>query len=201
MSPISRGFLGRRPQVDATRLPPGQYLTRDFPVLSAGPTPHTPLDEWSFTISGAVDQPVLVDLGGAARAARRDVDGRHPLRDQVVEARHALEGRVARHPARGRRDRGRVRHRVVRRRLHHQPAARGRDSTARRGSPTSTTATPLEPEHGGPARLLVPHLYFWKSAKWVRGLDLTRRGRAGLLGELGYHNYGDPWREQRYQGD
>jgi len=58
MSPISRGFLGRRPQVDATRLPPGQYLTRDFPVLSAGPTPHTPLDEWTFLISGEVDQPV-----------------------------------------------------------------------------------------------------------------------------------------------
>ena len=58
MSPISRGFLGRRPQVDATRLPPGQYLTRDFPVLSAGPTPHTPLDEWTFLIGGEVDQPV-----------------------------------------------------------------------------------------------------------------------------------------------
>ena len=58
MSPISRGFLGRRPQADATRLPPGQYLTRDFPVLSAGPTPHTPLDEWTFLISGEVDQPV-----------------------------------------------------------------------------------------------------------------------------------------------
>ena len=58
MSPISRGFAGRRPHVDATRLPPGQYLTRDFPVLSAGPTPHTPLDEWTFLISGEVDQPL-----------------------------------------------------------------------------------------------------------------------------------------------
>ena len=60
---------------------------------------------------------------------------------------------------------------------------------------------PLEPEHGGPARLLVPHLYFWKSAKWVRGLDAHRRRRAGLLGAHGYHNRGDPWREQRYWGD
>src|SRR5207248_2976120 len=58
MSPLSRGFHGRRPAVDATRVPPGQYVTSDFPVLSAGPTPHTPLDEWSFTISGAVDEPV-----------------------------------------------------------------------------------------------------------------------------------------------
>jgi len=56
MPPISRGFRGRRPQVDATRVPPGQYVTTDFPVLSAGPTPHTPLDEWTFSISGAVDE-------------------------------------------------------------------------------------------------------------------------------------------------
>ena len=58
MAPISRGFRGRRPRVDPTRVPPGQYVTSDFPVLSAGPTPHTPLDEWTFAISGAVDNPV-----------------------------------------------------------------------------------------------------------------------------------------------
>ena len=60
---------------------------------------------------------------------------------------------------------------------------------------------PLEPAHGGPARLLVPHLYFWKSAKWVRGLQLTAYDVPGFWESLGYHNYGDPWREQRYWGD
>jgi DMSO/TMAO reductase YedYZ molybdopterin-dependent catalytic subunit len=60
---------------------------------------------------------------------------------------------------------------------------------------------PLEPEHGGPARLLVPHLYFWKSAKWVRGLTLTPADEPGFWEGYGYHNRGDPWREQRYQGD
>jgi DMSO/TMAO reductase YedYZ molybdopterin-dependent catalytic subunit len=60
---------------------------------------------------------------------------------------------------------------------------------------------PLEPEHGGPARLLVPHLYFWKSAKWVRGLTLTRADEPGFWENYGYHNHGDPWLEQRYQGD
>ncbi len=60
---------------------------------------------------------------------------------------------------------------------------------------------PLEPEHGGPARLLVPHLYFWKSAKWVRGLELLEEDEPGFWERYGYHNYGDPWREQRYQGD
>jgi DMSO/TMAO reductase YedYZ molybdopterin-dependent catalytic subunit len=60
---------------------------------------------------------------------------------------------------------------------------------------------PLAPEHGGPARLLVPHLYFWKSAKWVRGLELRGRDERGFWEQLGYHDRGDPWREQRYQGD
>jgi DMSO/TMAO reductase YedYZ molybdopterin-dependent catalytic subunit len=60
---------------------------------------------------------------------------------------------------------------------------------------------PLEPEHGGPARLLVPHLYFWKSAKWVRELRFMERDEAGFWESLGYHMYGDPWREQRYTGD
>jgi DMSO/TMAO reductase YedYZ molybdopterin-dependent catalytic subunit len=60
---------------------------------------------------------------------------------------------------------------------------------------------PLEPEHGGPARLLVPHLYFWKSAKWVRGLALTLDDEPGFWETYGYHNHGDPWLEQRYQGD
>jgi DMSO/TMAO reductase YedYZ molybdopterin-dependent catalytic subunit len=60
---------------------------------------------------------------------------------------------------------------------------------------------PLAPEHGGPARLLVPHLYFWKSAKWVRGLRLLSHDEPGFWESLGYHNYGDPWREQRYWGD
>ena len=60
---------------------------------------------------------------------------------------------------------------------------------------------PLPPEHGGPARLLVPHLYFWKSAKWVRELRLMENDAPGFWESLGYHNYGDPWREQRYAGD
>jgi DMSO/TMAO reductase YedYZ molybdopterin-dependent catalytic subunit len=65
----------------------------------------------------------------------------------------------------------------------------------------SYDGVPLEPQHGGPARLLVPHLYFWKSAKWVRGLRLLSHDEPGFWESLGYHNYGDPWREQRYWGD
>ena len=68
------------------------------------------------------------------------------------------------------------------------------------GRRTSTTSEPLDPEHGGPARLLVPHLYFWKSAKWVRGLELRDEDEPGFWEAYGYHNYGDPWQEQRYRG-
>ena len=100
MSPISRGFLGRRQPVDdPSRVPPGQYVTPDFPVLSAGPTPHTPLDEWSFTISGQVEEPVSWTWDGVPGAAVGDAHGRHPLRDEVDEARHELGGRVGRHAA------------------------------------------------------------------------------------------------------
>jgi DMSO/TMAO reductase YedYZ molybdopterin-dependent catalytic subunit len=60
---------------------------------------------------------------------------------------------------------------------------------------------PLDPEHGGPARLLVPHLYFWKSAKWVRGIELRQDDQPGFWENYGYHGYGDPWKEQRYAGD
>ena len=111
-----------------------------------------------------------------------------------------MEGRVGRHAARGHRHRGRVRDRV-------------RDGGYTTNVPLADLSDgqawvvyeydgePLEPEHGGPARLLVPHLYFWKSAKWVRGLSLTIQDEPGFWEVNGYHDYGDPWHEQRYQGD
>src|SRR3954463_11803967 len=105
MAPISRGFGGRRREVDPSRVPPGQYTVNDFPVLSAGPTPRTPLEGWGFTIDGAVaDAPRALALpdrrprrgrglrpvGRPPRPAAGDVPRRHPLRHEVVEARHGL---------------------------------------------------------------------------------------------------------------
>ena len=128
MSFVSRGFHRRQadPEQDG-RVPPGQYVTTDFPVLSAGPTPHRPLESWSFSIAGEVDEPLQLDVGRVPRAAQREHHQGHPLRDQVVEARHELGGRLAGHPARRRGDVRRVRGRLQRRRLHHQSPARGRD--------------------------------------------------------------------------
>ena len=198
---VSRGFHGRRrPVADPSRIPPGQYLTTDFPVLSAGPTPHTPLEEWGFTIHGEVEEPVSWPWEEFLALPSETVDRRHPLRDQVVQARHDLDGRVGRRAAGAGVHLGGVRDRLV---------DGGYTTNLALGDVTDGKAwiayeydgRPIEAEHGGPARLLVPHLYFWKSAKWVRGLTLTADDEPGFWENYGYHNHGDPWLEQRYQGD
>ena len=201
MSPITRGFRGRRRDtVDPTRVPPGQYVTRDFPVLSAGPTPHTPLPEWSFTIDGAVDEPtswtweqflelpadtVTVDIHCVTKWSKLDTEWRgvrvQTLLDQIQTAAGYLTAW----------------------------SDGGYTTNLRLDDVVDDRAwvaymyggEPLESEHGGPARLLVPHLYFWKSAKWARGLTLTDDDEPGFWENYGYHNHGDPWLEQRYQGD
>jgi DMSO/TMAO reductase YedYZ molybdopterin-dependent catalytic subunit len=186
--------------VDTARVPPGQYVTEDFPVLSAGPTPHTPRDEWSFTLRGLVDQPrswswaefmalpsetPTFDIHCVTKWTKLDTTWQGVsvdvlLDDVVSDARYATAfcdgGYTTNLPL------GDLRG--------------GRAWIAYRYA-----GEPLEPVHGGPARLLIPHLYFWKSAKWVRGLELMREDRPGFWERNGYHDRGDPWREQRYQGD
>ena len=127
MSFVSRGFRGRRRDSDAdpSRVPPGQYLTDDFPVLSAGPTPHTPLERVDVRDRRRRRAEDL-DLGRVPRAPERDGHGRHPLRHPLVEARHDLGRRLGRHAARGGRARRPLRARLLRRRLHDEPPARGR---------------------------------------------------------------------------
>ena len=127
---------------------------------------------------------------------------RHPLRDHVVEVRRGVPRRERRRAARGggTAARGGVRDGALHHRLHHQPA-----HVRRRGRQGLVVweygGNPLPREHGGPARLLVPHLYFWKSAKWVSRLELMASDRPGFWEQNGYHDRGDPWLEQRYQGD
>jgi DMSO/TMAO reductase YedYZ molybdopterin-dependent catalytic subunit len=201
MSPISRGFLGRRPQVDPERLPPGQYVVDpEFPVLSAGPTPHTPLDEWSFRISGAADQPVswtweellafpaetpTVDIHCVTKWSKLDTMWKGVSVDTLLAEVETKAGYVSAWCDGG-----------YTTNLPLEDVTGGRAWIA-----YEFGGEPLAPEHGGPARLLVPHLYFWKSAKWVRGLELLDDDEPGFWEVRGYHNYGDPWREQRYQGD
>jgi DMSO/TMAO reductase YedYZ molybdopterin-dependent catalytic subunit len=201
MSPISRGFRGRRqPEGERGRVPPGQYVTHDFPVLSAGPTPHTDLDAWSFAIVGAVGEPrswtwqelralpsetFTVDIHCVTKWSKLDTVWSGVSVDTLLEGVVTSAGYVTAFSDGGY--------------TTNLPLAdlRGGQAWIAYGY----DGQELEPEHGGPARLLVPHLYFWKSAKWVRGLELQEQDVPGFWEGYGYHDYGDPWREQRYQGD
>ena len=200
MSRVSRGFRGRRTDVDPARVPPGQYVETDFPVLSSGPTPRTPLDEWSFTIAGAVEEPrswsweefralpsetVTVDIHCVTKWSKLDTTWSGISLDTLLDG-IDTEGMYISAWCDG----GYTTN---------LPLADVTDGKA--WVAYEFEGEPLAPQHGGPARLLVPHLYFWKSAKWIRGIDLLEHDEPGFWERYGYHNYGDPWKEQRYWSD
>ena len=199
---ISRGFTGRhRGEAPEGRLPPGQYVTNDFPVLSAGPTPRTPLSEWSFALEGLVREPVrwtwddfqklplqefVVDIHCVTKWSKLDTHWRGVSLDTLFE--YAVPAPEAQYVM-AHCDGGYTTNLPLR------DVTDGRAFIA-----TIFEGEPLAPEHGGPARLVVPHLYFWKSAKWIRSIEISPYDRRGFWESLGYHNYGDPWKEQRYRG-
>ena len=180
-------------------MPPGQYVTRDFPVLSAGPTPRTALTNWTFSISGGREpkswtwqefralpaESLTADIHCVTRWSKLDTTWQGVSLDVLLaavdyDAQYVLAFCDGGYTT-------------------NLPLA---DLTGGRAWVAfGYGGAPLGPEHGGPARLLVPHLYFWKSAKWVRGLRLRDTDEAGFWENYGYHMYGDPWREQRYAGD
>jgi len=199
MAIISRGFLGRRCTADA-KLPPGQYLTTDFPVLSAGPTPRVSVDKWEFTIDDGNEvlkrwdwrsfrelptESITVDLHCVTRWSKLRTFWEGVSLDTLFEeiktdAQYTLVHSYGDYTTNLPLD----------------------DLLSKKSWITFRfDDDDLAPEHGGPARLLVPHLYLWKSAKWVRGITLMREHQPGFWESLGYHNHGDPWREQRYSSD
>lgn len=199
MGIISPGFSGRA-RDERADLPPGQYLTRDFPVLSAGPTPRVSTDTWEFTITTETGEvrrwdwaalqalpveQVTVDLHCVTRWSKLATTWEGVSLDRLLgdvdtaadyAFVHAYGGYTTNVPLEDLLD-------------------------AQAWIAYRYEGDELAPEHGGPARLLVPHLYLWKSAKWVRGITLSHEDEPGFWESLGYHNYGDPWREQRYWGD
>jgi DMSO/TMAO reductase YedYZ molybdopterin-dependent catalytic subunit len=198
---VSRGFRGRRrDDVDPNRVPPGQYVTDDFPVLSAGPTPHVPLSDWDFSIVGAVDEPrrwtweefralpsetVTRDIHCVTKWSKLDTTWEGVTVDTLLEGVETEAGYATAFSDGG-----------YTTNLPLEDVTGGKAWVV-----YEYDGEALAPEHGGPARLLVPHLYFWKSAKWVRGLRLMSEDEPGFWESNGYHLYGDPWREQRYRGD
>lgn len=200
---VTRGFTGRgRPPEGEGRIPPGQHLVDDFPVLSAGPTPRVALDDWTFTLKvgprpvkkwswaefNALPQTKSTrDIHCVTTWSKLNTLWEGVLIDDILTAAgltpptaftlaHSIDGYSTNVPT--------------------EDLVAGRAMVALRYNNEL-----LEPDHGGPARLLVPHLYFWKSAKWVNGLQFTERDEAGFWELRGYHMYGDPWREQRYEND
>jgi DMSO/TMAO reductase YedYZ molybdopterin-dependent catalytic subunit len=205
---VRMGFFDRNRQelvnkgYDPSRLPPGQYLTDRFPVLHVGDVPTYEPGQWDLTIGGLVDQPFVVTLDelkampsvtltfdihcvtkwskfdttwtGVRVRDLLDRAGVQPQGAYVVE--HAEYGYTTNLPlADITTDEAIVAY-----------AFEGED---------------IEPIHGGPVRIVVPHLYFWKSAKWVRALEVRADDQAGFWERNGYHMYGDPFREQRHWGD
>lgn len=196
MAGFSRGFGARRRETDPN-LPPGQYLTADFPVLSAGPTPRIRLEDWAFSIrteKGATttwswDQLMALPiedvhtdihcvtrwskLGTSWRGVSLDTLFAGVDSDDAFAMAHSYGGYTTNIPL--------------------ADLLGGKAWVA-----VEFDGRPLDPEHGGPARLLVPHLYFWKSAKWVRAITLQRHDDPGFWEQNGYHLHGDPWQEERY---
>ncbi|HEY9063747.1 MAG TPA: sulfite oxidase-like oxidoreductase [Burkholderiaceae bacterium] len=203
MATTTRGFGGRRPGAqEAQRLPPGQHETHDFPVLSHGPTPFVDLSSWRFTLShgprplaswswtefNALPQTRWQgDIHCVTTWSKFDTRWQGVTVDDLL----AVAGVAAPTPYALA-----LSHDGYDTNLPWADLQGGRAMIA-----TRYDGEPLAPEHGGPARLLVPHLYFWKSAKWIAGLRFTERDEAGFWELRGYHMRGDPWREQRYTND
>ena len=200
MTPIrTPGFLGR-PRDPDVHLPPGQYLVHDFPVLSAGPTPRVDAEDWAFTVTTETgsrhtwswadlmalpQETPTVDLHCVTKWSKLQTNWRGVALDTILARVDSAADFVLVRSYGG-----------YTTNLPLEDLLDGQAWVVH-----EYEGEPLTAAHGGPARLLVPHLYLWKSAKWVSGLDLLTHDEPGFWEQLGYHEYGDPWREQRYAGD
>jgi|TARA_B110000263_G_C15236099_1_gene477098 DMSO/TMAO reductase YedYZ molybdopterin-dependent catalytic subunit len=199
---INNKFFGRRRSEPARSVPPGQYLEDGFPVLSAGPTPRVDTATWDFSIeiSGAMigtwswdslnalpQTDIHTDIHCVTKWSKQDTDWRGVTIDTLLEDAgvDSPTGFVLADCDGGY--------------TTNVPAA---DVIDGKGLLVHTyNGEPLTPEHGGPVRLFIPHLYLWKSAKWIRSLKFMDEDVPGFWERYGYHMYGDPWREQRYTND
>ncbi len=182
---INEDFIPRREDND--RLPPGQYEESGFPVLSLGPTPEIELAEWKLEVTGLVDKPLTWNWDTFNALPKEQLTRTNwegvpfetilalvGLQDAATHLiAHSYDGYTTNLPI--------------------EDVREGKAMVA-----TAYDYDPIQAKHGGPARLLVPHLYFWKSAKWLNKLEFTNRDIPGFWETRGYHNYGNPWEEERY---
>jgi DMSO/TMAO reductase YedYZ molybdopterin-dependent catalytic subunit len=199
---VSKGFTGRRraPEELAARLPPGQYAESGFPVLTAGPTPDVPRESWLLTVDGMVGEPqawsweefsalpfetVPCDIHCVTKWSKLGTSFGGVSLDMLLARAEPRGAHAMIHSYGG-----------YTTNLALEDLTEGKAWVV-----TEHEGEPLPREHGGPARLLVPHLYFWKSAKWVAGITVLDHEEPGFWESNGYHLRGDPWQEQRYWSD
>jgi DMSO/TMAO reductase YedYZ molybdopterin-dependent catalytic subunit len=199
---ISRGFQRRRqvPEELVSRVPPGQYVENGFPVLTAGPTPHVDTGAWRFRIDGMVDHPaewtwdqfnalpqetVPCDIHCVTKWSKLGTAFGGVSLDTLLDG-VGPHGEFSMAMSYG---------------GYTTNLALADLTGGKAWVVTEHEGDPLPREHGGPARLLVPHLYFWKSAKWVAGLRVMDHDEPGFWEQNGYHIRGDPWKEERYWTD
>jgi DMSO/TMAO reductase YedYZ molybdopterin-dependent catalytic subunit len=200
---FTRGFRGRGQASRDPRLPPGQYDTGStWPVLTAEATPKLATDTWTFVIEGLVEQPTTWNWEEMHALAPATFQGDIHCVTTWSKLGVTLSGVSVDTLLAATRPLPSATHVMA---FGHTgyttnlPLADVTDGKA--WVVWDYEGRPLPVEHGGPARLLVPHLYFWKSAKWVAGLRLLDHDEPGFWEQNGYHDRGDPWLEQRYQGD
>lgn len=194
-----RRQLNERERAVADRLPPGQYLTEKWPVLHYGNVPKVDLATWTFTVNGLVEEPLSLSYDQVKALPRRTVKSdvhcvtRWSMLDSTWEGIPVAE---------------------IMKLVKLKPEATHVMVHAEHGYTTNLSlddflrdenmlvdtrnGEAIAPEHGWPLRLFVPHLYFWKSAKWVRGFEFMNADRPGFWEQFGYHMHGDPWKEERY---
>jgi DMSO/TMAO reductase YedYZ molybdopterin-dependent catalytic subunit len=186
--PVLSADGARRP-----RIPPGQRVVNGFPVLHHGPIPSFDLDRWDLRLSGLVEEELVLSYDEVTTlpSTRIEVDIHCVTHWTKLDT--VWEGVSLRDLLTHIRLRPEVAYCLVRCDVDFTTA----DSVL---LAYRYDDAPLTPEHGYPLRLVVPHLYFWKSAKWVRGLQFMAHDRPGFWEQRGYHNRGDPWKEERYSG-
>ncbi len=184
---------------DRTRLPPGQIITQKWPVLHSGTVPRVDLATWRFDVRGAVERPLSLSWDELLALPRRETACDIHCVTRWSRYDNVFEGV----PVQALLARAGVLPRAAFALVHAEQGFTTNLPLADLDRPANLLALahhgePLPAEHGGPVRLLVPHLYFWKSAKWVTGFELLEEDEPGFWERNGYHMRGDPWREERF---
>lgn len=197
-----RFLTGKITRPEDQRLPPGQHLTKDWPVLDLGVVPPVSRDRWRLDVYGAVDNPVFWTY--AEFAAQKHDRFTSDIHCVTTWSRYdnEWEGLATRELLAVCQPRDDARFVVLHSYDGYTTNLALEDFAAEDALLAhSWSGQPLSDEHGGPVRLVVPHLYFWKSAKWLQAIEFVTEDAPGFWEVRGYHNRGDPWAEQRYSGD